>query len=151
MLFQQVHERAAPAPGAVRDGHVVHPVRGVRRPARVHGPAPLLHRALGPRGVAAASTHLLQPPRPAALPNAAPAAREAVASRRRNQHLRHRMNTIISTTDASLYERHCSARFLENVAHFLYEHYLERSSSIASQNPRRYQFVVPTIMLSGLI
>lgn len=91
-LCVQVHERAAAAAGAVRDGHVVHPVRGLRGAARLHGPAPLLRGALGPRGVAAARAHVLQPPRPAALPHAAAAAREAAARRRGDQHLRHRVS-----------------------------------------------------------
>lgn len=88
----QVHKRAAAAAGAVRDGHVVHPVRGLRGAARLHGAAPLLRGALGPRGVAAARAHVLQPPRPAALPRARAALRQAAARRRGDQHLRHRVN-----------------------------------------------------------
>lgn len=91
-VLSQVLQRAAAAAGAVRDGHVVHPVRGLRGAARVAGPAPLLRGALGPRGVAAARAHVLQPPRPAALPQRRAAAREAAAGRRGDQHLRHRVN-----------------------------------------------------------
>lgn len=89
----QVHERAASAAGAVRDGNIVDTVRGILGAARLDGPAALLHRALGPRGVAATCSHLLQPPRPAALPHAAPTPRETTACSRRDQHLRHRVNS----------------------------------------------------------
>lgn len=98
----QVYKRAATAAGAVRDRHVVHPVRRVLRAARLHGPAPLLHRALGPRGVAAARAHLLQPPRPAALPHAPHAARETAARRRGDQHLRDRVGACARGRDVTL-------------------------------------------------
>lgn len=93
----QIFKRAATATSAVRDGHVVDPIRGLLCTARLDGPAALLHRALGPRGVAAARAHVLQPARPAALPHAAPALREATTRRRGDQHFRHRVNNHNST------------------------------------------------------
>lgn len=89
--YRQIFKRAATSTSAVCDGHVVHPVRGLLCTARLDRAAALLHRALGPRGVTAASAHLLQPPGPAALPHAALALRKVASRRRGDQHFRHRV------------------------------------------------------------
>lgn len=99
-VYFQIHERAASPAGSVRDGNVVYTVRRLLGAPRVHGAAEVLHRALGSHGVPPASSHLLQPPRPAALPHAAAAAREAAPGRGGNQHLRHRMSSFTRTSRA---------------------------------------------------
>lgn len=91
-FVRQFHERAKTASRPVRDGHVVDSLRRLLRAARLHWAPPLLHRTLGPRGVPAASPHLLQPPGPAPLSHPTAPIRKAVARRGRNQHLRHRVN-----------------------------------------------------------
>lgn len=87
----QIYKRAASPTGAVRDGYILDPLRRLLSAAGLHRAAPLLHRAVGADRVAPARAHLLQPARPAALPLAAAAAREAAAGRRGDQHLRHRV------------------------------------------------------------
>lgn len=92
LTLLQVHKRAAAPACPIRDGDVVDPLRRVLGVARLHRPAPVLYRAVGPRGVAASSPHLLQPPRPASLPHTTTTTRETTPGRRRNQHFRHRIN-----------------------------------------------------------